>query len=105
MTVTELYALLGGTGLPVAYSAFPGPKEPPFITYEFVSDNDVVADSRNYVRVAHWRVELYTDKKDIGSEQAVEAVLEDFVYTKAEYWIDEEKMYQIVYEFETLMEV
>ena len=105
MTVEELYSLLEGAGMPVAYSAFPGPKEPPFITYEFVADNDVIADSRNYVSVARWRVELYTDKKDIESEQAVEAALADFVYTKAEYWIDEEKMYQIVYEFETLMEV
>lgn len=105
MTVKELYALLEGTGLSVAYSAFQGTKEPPFVTYEFVSDNDVIADSKNYVSVARWRVELYTAKKDVESEQAVEAALADFVYTKAEYWIDEEKMYQIVYEFETLMEV
>lgn len=105
MTVTELYALLGGTGLPVAYSAFPGPKEPPFITYQFVMSNDLVADGKNYAKVGRWQVELYTNKKDIASEQAVEAVLEDLVYTKYEYWIDEEKMFQVVYEFETLMEV
>ena len=105
MTVKELYTLLESTGLSVAYSAFPGPKEPPFITYQFVADNDVIADSRNYVKVARWQVELYTNKKDIASEQAVEAVLSDLVYTKSEYWIDEEKMFQVVYEFETLLEV
>jgi hypothetical protein len=105
MTVEQLYTLLTGTGLSVAYSAFPGPKEPPFITYQFVMSNDLVADGQNYVKVARWQVELYTNKKDIASEQAVESALSDLVYTKSEYWIAEEKMFQVVYEFETLLEV
>ena len=105
MTVEELYTLLTGTGLAVAYSAFPGPKEPPFITYQFVMSNDLVADGKNYAKVARWQVELYTNKKDIASEQAVESALSDLVYTKSEYWIAEEKMFQVVYEFETLLEV
>lgn len=105
MTMDELYTMLNSTGLPMAYSSFSAPKEPPFITYQFANSNNLAADSRNYVNIARWQVELYTNIKDIVSEQKVEEVLSDFVYTKSEYWIDEEKMFQVVYEFETIMEV
>ncbi|WP_213997277.1 hypothetical protein [Tepidanaerobacter syntrophicus] len=105
MTIQELYTKLTSTGLPVAYGSFTAPKKPPFITYQFANSNDFIADSKNYADIARWRVELYTADKDISSESKVEQALSDFVYTKAEYWIDEEKMFQIVYEFETIMEV
>ena len=48
-------------------------------------------------------MELYTDIKDVSAEQAVEAVLDrhGIFYEKSETWIDSEKLYEVLYRFET----
>lgn len=47
-------------------------------------------------------VELYSADKDPVSESAVEAVLTaaGLFYSKTEIWLEDEKMYEILYETE-----
>ena len=47
-------------------------------------------------------MELYTDFKDLATEQKVEMVLDacGIFYSKTETWIDSEKLYEVLYTFE-----
>ena len=47
-------------------------------------------------------IELYTDTKDPSVEQKVESVLDanGIFYDKTEVWIESEKLYEVLYQFE-----
>ena len=55
-----------------------------------------------YFKIHEVRIELYTDFKDLKTEQKVEAVLDAYgiFYNKTETWIDSEKLYEVLYSFE-----
>ena len=101
MTLSELYALLKSTGYPVAYSHFPAESapEPPFITYREVDSVNFFADSRVHKKITNVSVELYTDRKDLTAEAALEAVfdLNGITYETLETWIPDEGLFQKVY--------
>lgn len=109
MNQPELYSSLKSLGLPVAYSAFtetptsPLPK-PPFITYQFAYDNDVIADNINFVEISNFQVELYTKIKDMAAEKLVQDKFKslEMTYSKTEAWLDSEKLFQIVYEIQLI---
>ena len=50
-------------------------------------------------------MELYTETRDFEQEAAVEAVLDEygFTYNKEPAYISEERMWQIAYEMEVLI--
>lgn len=111
MTQTELFQALKAIGYPVAYSHFEGTPQnpappPPFITYQFAYSNDLMADNLNYAEISNFQVELYTAKKDLVAEQKVQDKLKELrlPYTKMENWIDEEKLFQIIYEIQLIGE-
>ena len=101
MTTQEVFTMLSGTNLPVAYYQFPDdtPKQPPFICFFYTGSNDVLADNTNYQKVERLVVELYTDNKDFALESEVEAVLNanGLVYTREETHLDSERMYEVIY--------
>jgi predicted dienelactone hydrolase len=109
MTIRELAAALASLELPLAYGAFintpenPAPP-PPFIVYQFDHSTDLMADNRNYAEVSTFRVELYTPKKDIDRETALEALLKSLAqpYSKSETWIDSERMFLVAYEIQVI---
>ena len=47
-------------------------------------------------------IELYTDRKDPAVEQKLEDALDaaSIFYNKTEVWIDSEKLYEVLYQFE-----
>jgi hypothetical protein len=109
MTTVELASALASLGLPVAYGAFVDTPEnrapaPPFIVYQFDHAADLMADNRNYAKIPAYRIELYTPKKDIASETAVEGLLDSLAqpYSKSETWIDSERMFLIAYEIQVI---
>jgi hypothetical protein len=104
MTQAELYQALKSIGFPVAYGSFTNPVTPPFITYQFAYTSDLIADNINYVPIENFQVELYTTKKDLVAEQKVQDKLKELglPYRKFETWLDEEKMFQILYEIQIL---
>lgn len=104
LTQAELYQALKSTGMPVAYGSFSSPVSPPFITYQFAYSSDMIADNQNYVEISNFQVELYTDKKDLAVEKLVQDKLKELglPYSKFEVWLDDEKLYQIIYEIQLI---
>lgn len=99
MTHNELFAELKTLGLPVAYYEFDEPVTPPYIAFYFSSSNDLMADNQNYAEISEYRIELYTDKKDLATEKLVQDKLKELKlpYSKLEEKIEEEKLYQVIY--------
>ncbi len=104
MTQTELLQALKSIGYPVTYGSFKSPVAPPFITYQFAYSSDMIADNHNYVDIGNFQVELYTDKKDLAAEKKVQDKLKELglPYRKFETYLDEEKVYQILYEVQII---
>jgi hypothetical protein len=77
--------------------------EPPFICYLFPGSNNFSADGKVYFKANEIHIELYTDFKDLTVEQKLEAVLDKhgIFYNKSETWIESEKLYEVLYIFET----
>ena len=101
MTLSELYNLLLGTGLPVAYSHFATAKQPPFITYKRSSTDNTFADNKVYEKNDNVIVQLYTPSKDITKEQTLEALFDsnDITYqVVSDDYIDSENMNEVIYE-------
>lgn len=100
----ELLAIIKETGIPFAYDHFAEGEspDPPFICYLLPGSDNFAADGRVYFKINDVRIELYTDSKDLAVEQKVEDVLDahGIFYNKSETWIDSEKLYEVLYQFE-----
>lgn len=107
MTREEVVAMIDSIGLPWAYYQFTNDtaQEPPFICWFFARDTDVKADNENYCDKEVLAIELYTKIRDFDQEKAVEAVLKanGFCYSKEPNYIDSEKIWQVAYEMEVLI--
>ena len=104
MTLKDLNIALNsipGFNKKVAYRAFPVGKAPklPFICYLCTNTDNFKADEQVYQVIQEVDIELYTAKKDEGSELALEAVLakNGLVWEKYEEYIDSENCYMITY--------
>jgi hypothetical protein len=107
MTYKEISQMIAGAGLPYAYYQFPEdtPQAPPFICFFFSQTDDVFADDTNYQRIVQLNIELYTNVKDFDLEASLEEILQNnnLTYYKEENYIDSEKLYQIAYEMEVMI--
>lgn len=107
MTRQEAYEMISGIGLPCAYYQFPDdtPQIPPFICWFFSDNTDVMADNENYVDKEVLNIELYTKLREYDIEKAVEAALKagGFSYAKEASYIDTEKIWQVSYESEVII--
>lgn len=100
----EIVKILEQFGVPFSYDHFAegeGP-EPPFVCYRIPGSANFSADGCVYLRIDVIDIELYTDKKDPALEHKLERLLdtEGIFYDKEEVWIDSEKLYEVVYEFQ-----
>ena len=68
-----------------------------------VAEKSFSADGRVYLKIRNVNVELYADLKDPELEERLETVLDrhGIFYQKSEVWIEEEKLYEVLYQFET----
>jgi hypothetical protein len=100
MDEAGLKNLLETTGLPVAYHHWNTPPELPYILYMFNGSDNFAADNKVYVKNNNYRIELYSDYKDIASELIIETALDNanIYWEKSEVWIQSEKMYEVIYE-------
>lgn len=105
MTHNEIVEMLEETNLPIAYDHFAEGEspDPPFICFLFPGSDNFSADGRVYLKIRNVNVELYTDLKDPELEERLETVLDrhGIFYQKSEVWIEEEKLYEVLYQFET----
>ena len=100
----KLLSVLDSIGIPYAYDHFAEGEspDPPFLCYLLPGSSNFSADGKVYHRVSEVRLELYTDYKDLDSEEKVEDALDaaGIFYNKTETWIDSEKLYEVLYSFD-----
>ena len=105
MTHNEVFEVLEELSLPIAYDHFAEGEspDPPFICFLFPGSDNFSADGRVYLKIRNVNVELYADLKDPELEERLETVLDrhGIFYQKSEVWIEEEKLYEVLYQFET----
>ena len=101
----KIISILNEIGLPYAYDHFAEGESPnpPFICYLLPGSDNFAADGRVYYKINDVHIELYTDHKNTELELKVEEVLDRYsiFYNKSEVWIDGEKLYEVMYQFET----
>ena len=101
----KLLELMAEIDIPSAYDHFAEGEspDPPFITYLLPGSDNFAADGKVYFRITEVHIELYTDEKNAEVEALVETVLDahGIFYDKTEVWIDSEKLYEVLYSFET----
>ena len=97
----ELKSIIAEIQMPSAYHHFAEGEapQPPFICWLLPGSNNFSADGMVYFKINKAHIELYTDKKDLAAEGAIETVLDahEVFYNKAEDWIEEERLYVVVY--------
>lgn len=106
MDIKGLRTVLDSTGLPVTYHSWKSsdPDKPvpslPYIIYYLKNSNNMGADNKVYHKQNHYNIELYSDKKDIVSEQKLEDAFDSasIFYEKTESYIDSENMFEVLYE-------
>ena len=112
MTHNEVFEVLEELSLPIAYDHFaegesPDPPflcflypDPPFLCFLYPRNLPTGADNTVYYQLHELDIELYTDAKDPVLEQRVERLLteHEMFFHKSEVWIEEEKMYEVLYE-------
>ena len=107
MTREEVVAMIEETKLPWAYYEFEEgtAQELPFIVFFYENNDGFFADNSNYADVEVLNVELYTETRDFELEEKVEEVLDEygFSYSKEPAYIGDERMWQIAYEMEVLI--
>ena len=100
----EVLEILSVIGLPFAYHHFAEGEspDPPFICYLTPGSDNFAADGKVYYKINEFHIELYTDRKDPALEGSVEAVLDErgIFYDKTEVWIESERLYEVLYQFE-----
>lgn len=107
MTYKEIASMIESIGLPFAYYQFSDDtaEAPPFVVFFYSQTADQYADDLNYQRIEQLNIELYTSEKDFELEARIEKLLSDhgLTYYREENYIDSEKMYQIAYETEVII--
>lgn len=99
MTLSELKTALDGTGLPVAYQAFPEDIAPPlpFITYQITSTSNFSADGAVLQKLSNVQIDLFSKQKDLISEAKIEEALSEAFWDALQIPVEEEKLYRYTY--------
>ena len=104
MKYEDVLSMVDEIGLPYAYDHFAEGEVPdtPYVVFLFPASDNFSADGRVYCKINELNIEMYSDIKDPESEELIEAVLDEhgLFYQKTETWIDEEKLYEVLYEME-----
>ncbi len=107
MTESEVFQMIKSAGFPVAYDHFEEGQEPekPYAIYRYPGTNNFPADGVVYQDINQLDIELYTEIKDLEAEKTMEAVLKEhgFFYERTESYLSTEKMYEVLYEMEVLI--
>lgn len=107
MTYEQIATMVAEMGYANAYFQFDHDRAmpTPFICFYYPGIDDVYADDANYQRIAELIIELYTNAKDFDAEATVENKLREYglSYNKTEEYIEDEKMYEVIYEMEVII--
>ena len=102
----QMLGLFETYGIPITYYSYPERQAPelPYAVYYFPDERPEAADDRNWGRISTLNIELYTREKDYMVEANVDQILAayDLVYTKSETYINNEHMFQVLYQTEVI---
>ena len=102
MTYDDIVEMLEEANLPLAYDHFAEGEspDPPFLCFLFPGSDNLFADDTVFQKIDELNIELYTDKKDPGTETRIETTLNahELPYEKSEVWIESEKLYEVLYQ-------
>ena len=108
MKYKDIKTIIGNTNLPNAYFQFREGDAPdlPYLVWYFPAMRPEVADNAIHAQISALNIELYTLNKDFATEAAVETVLADagLIWRKSEACLDDEDMYETLYEMEVLID-
>ena len=108
MTYAEFALALSASNLPTAYGYFPALSNQtlPCVTFEEAYTRNKSAGNSVYKKIAHFDVFLFTAKKDLASEAALEGALSaiGFWQKTSEEFETDEKYYHSIYEIEVLID-
>lgn len=97
----EVFHLLEATGLPVTYSEWPPGFAPPLPYVVFLQDgvNTFLADNKVYEQSNTYRIELYSENKDIESEEKImeQLYINKIIWRKEYEERTDEGLYQSVF--------
>ncbi len=102
-SLQELKTALDGLNIPVAYSHFKDNTYPPYCVFFVDSQDGFYADNVTYTKSKTINIELYTDMKNETLEASLEQILNDNEIpfeVITEVFIEDENMYEVVYEIE-----
>ena len=102
----DVKAWLETTGMKVAEDRFLKPPSFPYIV--FTDNTDVSgADNKNFLVDRMISIEMYSDKINRDAEQNIELLLnqKSINYKRYRTWIDSEKFFQTVYDFNLLEKI
>lgn len=104
MKECEFFEKLGELDMQAAYDHWEEGNVPemPYVLYRFRGSNNFVADGKVYLEINQIDLELYTENKDIYSEEKVKRWIDSIgiPFEKTEDYIETERMYRILYEME-----
>lgn len=107
MTYDDIASMINSTRIDNAYYQYPEGEAPelPYILFYYPQRDDFQADDKNYAKVPQLNIELYTKEKDFVTEKVIEDLLEanDLAYDKEEQYIESEKMYEVLYTMEVII--
>lgn len=109
MTRQKIFKMIQEMGIPSAYHQFAEGEAPelPYLVWYSVSSDNFGADNIVYFEVKNLNIELYLNDMDETAEihmEKIEKVLTEnrIFFNKTEIYIDEEKMFEILYEISDL---
>lgn len=100
MKEIDIYPLLTGMKIPVAYDHFVNDDTlPPFILYRNDDTETFKADDKTYYKENSYIVDLVTEKKDVSVEEQLETIFNNnnIPFDKVEDYIESQKIFQIRY--------
>lgn len=104
-TLDELYTVLAGTHLPVAYGFFEEGEgvSLPCITYQVAYSGNFGAENRVYKKLENVDIFLFTKTKDPATEYILESALNaaDIFWQVTETYLSDQKCIQRIYEVQT----
>lgn len=107
MTIQQIADLIESFGLPYRMDHFESEPVLPYCVYYFPNSNDFFADSINYVERVPLHIEIFTKDIDLELERTISATLNqnNISFYKSRDFLNDEKIYQITFESEVIINV
>lgn len=108
MRYDEINTMMAATSMSSTYYEWPIGNVPalPYLVWYLPGSENFTADDKVYQKIDTLNIELYTENKDFTAEATVEAVLDAnyMAWDKAEAYIESERMYQVLYTMEVVID-